>query len=195
MSRVVVGVSGSLGSLAALRAGAREARLRGLELVAVMAWSPPEGEGLFARFPDRGWAAMWEAEAAETLDRAFAEAFGGDPAAVPAVRRHVLRGDPGRTLCAVAGRPDDLLVIGGRPGRRRGGRVGRRLRGNAVCPVLTVPAPVLPGAWLRRLRRATAADFEVGRGGDGSSGGSSGAGAGGAGGAGFRRGRGAGRPS
>lgn len=194
MSRVVVGVSGSLGSLAALRAGAREARLRGLELVAVMAWSPPEGEGLFARFPDRGWAAMWEAEAAGTLDRAFEEAFGGDPAGVLAVRRHVLRGDPWRTLCAAAGRPDDLLVIGGRPGRHHGGRVGRRLRGHAVCPVLTVPAPELPGAWLRRLRRATAADFEVGRSRGGSSAGS-GSSSGGGGAGGFRRGRGAGRPS
>ncbi|WP_251072980.1 universal stress protein [Streptomyces sp. ISL-43] len=177
MSRVVVGVSGSLGSLAALRAGAREARLGGRELVAVVVWSPPEGEGLFARFPDKAWAALWEAEAAETLDRAFGEAFGGDPAGVPAVRRLVLRGDPGRTLRAVAGRSDDLLVIGGRPRRGYGGRVGRGLRGRAVCPVLTVPAPVLPGAWLRRLRRATPADFAAG------------------GGAAVRPGRGAGRPS
>lgn len=71
MSRVVVGVSGSPGSLAALRAGAREAWVSGRELVAVVAWSPPEGEGMFARFPDRAWAALWEAEAAATLDRAF----------------------------------------------------------------------------------------------------------------------------
>lgn len=190
MSRVVVGVSGSLGSLAALRAGAGEARLGGRELVAVVAWSPPEGEGMFARFPDPAWAALWAAEAAATLDRAFEEAFGGDPADVPVVRRHVLRGDPGRTLCEPAGRPDDLLVVGGRPGRRYGGRVARVLCGRAACPVLTVPAPVLPGAWLRRLRRAGPADFGAG----------AAAGAGAAGDAvravaWFRPGRGAGRPS
>ncbi|MGW5398571.1 universal stress protein [Streptomyces sp. NPDC003952] len=187
MSRVVVGVSGSLGSLAALRAGAREARLGGRELVAAVVWSPPEGEGLFARFPDRTWAALWEAEAAATLDRAFEEAFGGDPAGVPVVRRHVLRGDPGRTLCELAGRPDDLLVVGARPGRRHGGPVGRRLRGRAVCPVLTVPGPVLPGAWLRRLRRAVPGDFGAGPAGAGT--------APAFGEEGFRPGRGADRPS
>lgn len=131
---------------------------------------------MFARFPDRSWAALWEAEAARNLERAFEEAFGGDPEGVTAVRRCVLRGDPGRALCEVAGRPDDLLVVGARPGRRYGGRVGRWLRGHAVCPVLTVPAPALPGSWLRRLRRATPEDF-------------------GAAAAGVRPGRGAGRPS
>ncbi|MBT2472168.1 universal stress protein [Streptomyces sp. ISL-66] len=204
MSRVVVGVSGSLASLAALRAGAREARLGGRELVAVLAWSPPEGEGMFARFPDRAWAQLWEAEAAETLGRAFEEALGGDPAGVPQVRRRVLRGDPGRTLRAVAGLPDDLLVIGVRPGRRHGGKVGRELRAHAVCPVLAVPGPVLPGAWLRRLRRATAADFTADPAGGGAgrrTGGGAGPGALGGpggrprGGADLRRGPGAGSPS
>ncbi|MDD9380076.1 hypothetical protein M8Z33_26145 [Streptomyces sp. ZAF1911] len=56
-------------------------------------------------------------------DRAFEEALGGDPAGVPVVRRHVLRGDTGWILCEPAGRPDDLLVVGARPGRRSGGRV------------------------------------------------------------------------
>lgn len=159
MARVVVGVSGSLGSLAAPRAGAREARLGGREMVG----------------------RAEEAEAAASLGRAFEEAFGGDPAGVPVVRRHVLRGDPGRTLCEPAGQPDDLLVIGG--------RVVRGLRARAVCPVLTVPASALPGAWQRRLRRAVPADFGAG------AAGVSVLGAAGAGAAGFRPGRGAGRPS
>ncbi|MFE4260715.1 hypothetical protein [Streptomyces sp. NPDC056883] len=108
MSRVVVRVSGSLGSLAALRAGAREARLGGRDL-----------------------------EAAATLDRAFEEAFGGDPAGVPVVRRHVLRGDPGRTLCEPAGLPDDLLVVGARPG-------GVQARARSRPPIVTMVAATSP---------------------------------------------------
>ncbi|TGA93813.1 universal stress protein, partial [Streptomyces sp. MZ04] len=52
-ARVVVGVSGSPASLAALRVGVDEARRAGRVLVAVIAWEPPEGEGLYARRPDR----------------------------------------------------------------------------------------------------------------------------------------------
>ncbi|MER5827735.1 universal stress protein, partial [Streptomyces mirabilis] len=41
--RVVVGVSGSPGSLAALHRGAFEARRTGAVLLAVGAWEPPRG--------------------------------------------------------------------------------------------------------------------------------------------------------
>jgi hypothetical protein len=40
-TRVVVGVSGSLGSLTALCRAAAEARLRGASLWPVLAWEPP----------------------------------------------------------------------------------------------------------------------------------------------------------
>ncbi|MCX4420352.1 hypothetical protein [Streptomyces mirabilis] len=50
--QVVVGVSGSLAGLAALRTAVRAARSSGRVLVAVLAWEPPEGEVLHARNPD-----------------------------------------------------------------------------------------------------------------------------------------------
>ncbi|MGW4979256.1 universal stress protein [Streptomyces mirabilis] len=74
--QVVVGVSGSLAGLAALRTAARAARDSGRVLVAVHAWEPPEGEVLYVRNPDGAWPARCAREAAARLDRAFEEAFG-----------------------------------------------------------------------------------------------------------------------
>lgn len=50
-TRVVVGVSGSLGSLTALCRAAAEARLRGASLWPVLAWEPPGGELAARRSP------------------------------------------------------------------------------------------------------------------------------------------------
>ncbi|KAF5993802.1 universal stress protein [Streptomyces sp. WAC00263] len=110
--QVVVGVSGSLAGLAALRTAVRAARSSGRVLVAVLAWEPPEGEVLHARNPDSAWAARCAREVAARLDRAFEEAFGGTPSEVTVVRR-VVRARPGRALCRLAAHPDDL------PGHRR----------------------------------------------------------------------------
>ncbi|MFD9885826.1 universal stress protein [Streptomyces alboflavus] len=149
--RVVVGVSGADGSrasLAALRAAAREARWGGRRLVVVLAWEPPEGEALYARWPDREWARLWERAAWQRLDAAFDSVFGGVPAGVWAggeVERRVLRGPAGPVLCGVASRPGDLLVIGARGGRRWGrGRVRRYVDAHAGGAVMVV----------RGLRRA-----------------------------------------
>ena len=49
--RVVVGVSGSLGSVTALRRAAAEARRRDAELWPVLAWEPPGGELAARRSP------------------------------------------------------------------------------------------------------------------------------------------------
>ncbi|WP_369375295.1 universal stress protein [Streptomyces sp. cg36] len=157
--RVVVGVGGSLGSLAALRAGAEEARRGGRRLVAVIAWEPPEGEYLYLRHPDRAWAAHWQDDARRRLDEAFAEAFGGVPEGVE-VRCAAVRGRPGPALCALAHRPGDLLVVGARRGARWA-PVRRYVRRCAVCAVLTVPAPRPPKGAARELRRARAADFAL----------------------------------
>ncbi|MFD3475556.1 universal stress protein, partial [Streptomyces sp. NPDC058695] len=121
IGQVVVGVSDSLGGLAALRAAAEQARRSGRVLVAVLAWEPPEGEGLYARRPDRQWARHWHGEARARLDRAFAEALGGPPRDVDLVRG-VVRARPGRALRDAVAGPDDLLVIGVRPRPRGGGR-------------------------------------------------------------------------
>ncbi|MGW7082323.1 universal stress protein [Streptomyces sp. NPDC054871] len=131
-ARFVVGVSGSPASLAALRVGVEEARRGGRVLVAVIAWEPPEGEGLYARRPDRAWARHWEAVARERLDQAFEEALGGAPEGV-VVERWVVRGKAGPAVCdlAAAGSADDLVVLGG--GGRGGGGYGGTCRGVRVA--------------------------------------------------------------
>ncbi|MGW7074153.1 universal stress protein [Streptomyces sp. NPDC054866] len=152
-----MGVSGSPASLAALRVGVEEARRGGRVLVAVIAWEPPEGEGLYARRPDRAWARHWEAVARERLDQAFEEALGGAPEGV-VVERWVVRGKAGPAVCdlAAAGSADDLVVLGGGKGR---GRVRRYVQGRAGCRVMVVPGPVVPRGVRRALRRVRAADF------------------------------------
>ncbi|MGW6397893.1 universal stress protein [Streptomyces sp. NPDC055134] len=158
VGQVVVGVSDSLGGLAALRAAAEQARRSGRVLVAVLAWEPPEGEGLYVRRPDPQWARHWYGDARARLDRAFAEALGGPPQDVDLVRR-VVRARPVRALCEAVAGPDDLLVIGVHPRRMWRGRIHRHVVAHAGCPVLTVPAPPLARQELRALRRATAGDF------------------------------------
>lgn len=158
---VVVGVSGSLASLAALRVGAEQARRGGRVLVAVLAWEPPEGEGLYLRHPDPAWARHWYVEARGRLDRAFDEVFGGSPRGV-VVERRVVRGRPGRVLCDVAAlHADALLVIGARSHRHRASRTHRYVHTHAACAVLTVPAPRVPRGMRRTLRRMTPADFAL----------------------------------
>ncbi|MEU1120464.1 MULTISPECIES: universal stress protein [unclassified Streptomyces] len=158
--RVVVGVSGSPASLAALRAAAEQARRGGRVLVAVLAWEPPEGEALYLRHPDPGWARHWWDEARARLDRAFDAAFGGAPPGVT-VERRVVRSRPGAALCEVASHPDDLLVLGARAGRRGVGQTQRHVRTHAPCAILTVPAPRPPRGFRRTLRRMTPQDFAL----------------------------------
>ncbi|MEU5953015.1 universal stress protein [Streptomyces sp. NPDC047525] len=160
-ARVVVGVSGSLASLAALRVGVEEARRAGRVLVAVIAWEPPEGEGLYARRPDRAWARHWEAEARGRLDRAFEEVFGGAPEGV-VVERWVVRGAAGRAVCEFVGAAEeDLVVLGARKGWGWG-RVSRHAQRRAGCRVMVVPGPVAPRGMRRALRKARPEDFSPG---------------------------------
>ncbi|MFB7126290.1 universal stress protein [Kitasatospora xanthocidica] len=143
--RVVVGVSGSLGSLAALHRGAAEARDRGAVLVPVLAWEPPGGEHGYRRSPCPPLLAAVREAADQRLRDALDAAFGGADPGVP-MRPVLVRGDTGPALLHIADRPDDLLVLG-----HSGGPLRRRLRRavpaycarRAGCPVLTVPAPEL----------------------------------------------------
>ncbi|MFJ3639746.1 universal stress protein [Streptomyces sp. NPDC090108] len=153
--RVVVGVSGSLGSVAALCRAAGEARLRGAELWPVLAWEPPGGELAARRSPAAAvMAGEWQRLARERLVTALAETFGGDGPGSP-MTALVVRGDPGRALVEIAGR-DGVLVVGA--GRR--GRLCRALRpsvsryclARAACPVLAVPPSPLE-AELRTAHR------------------------------------------
>ncbi|MET9436487.1 universal stress protein [Streptomyces sp. NPDC006551] len=168
--RVVVGVSGSLASPAALRHAAVLARREDAEVLAVLAWEPPEGEALFACRPDRSWARMWGEAARTRLDRAVLDGLGpllsGGPHP-PAVARRVVRESPAAALCAMADRPDDLLVLGARPARGRLGRlrprpVLRAVLGRAGRPVLTVPGPALLPGEARVLRRSADAHAPYG---------------------------------
>ncbi|MFB7589042.1 universal stress protein [Streptomyces sp. NPDC056169] len=155
--RVVVGVSGSLASLAALRYATALARRESVPLLAVLAWQPPEGEGLYARRPDRDWARHWGEDARNRLRSAFSDALGATPADL-AVERRIVRDAPAAALRTAADRPGDLLVVGATPRRGRLAGLRRRpvlraVQGRTACPVLTVPGPVLRPGEARVLRR------------------------------------------
>ncbi|GAA2771037.1 universal stress protein [Streptomyces showdoensis] len=157
MSRIVVGVSGSLASLAALRHATALARRERAELLAVLAWGPPEGEAAYARTPDRAWAGMWAEHARAGLTRAFEDALGAAPEGL-VVERRLVRDAPAAALCRAADRPGDLLVLGTTTGRGRLGGPRRRpvlraVTARAGGPVLVVPGPVLRRGEARVLRR------------------------------------------
>ncbi|WP_329493493.1 universal stress protein [Kitasatospora herbaricolor] len=144
--RIVAGVSGSLGSLAALHRAVAEGRRTGAEVLAVLAWIPPGGEHGYRLAPCPPLLATWEADAAARLREALGEAFGGAPADVR-LSAQVIRGDSGPALVHTADRATDLLVVGAGGGSllRRGLRpsVTAHCVKHASCPVLAVPRPPL----------------------------------------------------
>jgi nucleotide-binding universal stress UspA family protein len=140
--RVVVGVSGSLVSLAALHRAAVEAHRTGAELWAVRAWEPPRG---ILAHPSSMLAppmAEFRQMADERLLTALDTAFGQSGPGVP-LRGLVVWDRPGRALVRTADRADDLLVLGvgchGRLRRTLFPSVARYCVAHAGCPVLAVP--------------------------------------------------------
>ncbi|MFI6003116.1 universal stress protein [Streptomyces sp. NPDC051366] len=140
--RVVVGVSGSSGSLTALHRAAGEARGRAAELWVVLAWQGPGGD-VGSRGP-AGAAVLAAARAAavERLRLALDTAFGaGGPGVV--LEGHAVRATAGAALVDAVDGPGDLLVVG--TGARGPIRcllrpsVARYCLAHAPCPVLTVP--------------------------------------------------------
>jgi nucleotide-binding universal stress UspA family protein len=139
--RIVAGISGSPGSVHALRQAAALARHHEAPLIAVHAWLPPDSRRrpwpeLRQLWEDDAWQRLWD-----TLDRAF----GGLPAE-PATQPAVLCGKPGTVLTGLARQDGDLLVISaGRraPLPRPGGPVSRYCLAHAHCPVLAIPPPAL----------------------------------------------------
>ncbi|MEV7216751.1 universal stress protein [Kitasatospora cineracea] len=131
--RVVVGVDGSPGSLAALRRAVPEAAARGAVLVPLLAGCPSD------------------AAARRLLDAALRHAVGGWPGGV-VVRPVVAPGPAGPALVAAVGGPEDLLLLGTDRHRHhhglphlRGARTEHHCRTHSRCPVLTVPAdPPVP---------------------------------------------------
>lgn len=162
--RVVVGVSGSVAGVCALRRAVLEAGRDHRQVLAVLCWEPPEGDRLYRARPCPELAALWERQATDRWWAAFIDAFGGVPAEVPVERMVVRTDSPGHVLCTLAGDPDDLLVVGTSQRNRpwdvlRPQRVLRYLLRNARCPVLPVSAPQMPKGALGALRRAAPADF------------------------------------
>ncbi|MEV6167529.1 universal stress protein [Streptomyces sp. NPDC051954] len=142
-ARVVVGVSGSLGSLTALSRAAEEARRRQAQLWPVLAWEPPGGDVAARRNPAPSVLVdEWQRLARERLLTALDDVFGD---AGPGVGMHALvaRGTPGLALVEIADRESDLLVVGA--GRRSAWHracsrsAGRYCLAHAGCPVLAVP--------------------------------------------------------
>ena len=77
--RVITGVSGSPGSLRALRYAAEVAQVRGALLIPVLAWVPPGGDLADRRCPSAYLRETWRAAAVERLTETIDLAFGGRP--------------------------------------------------------------------------------------------------------------------
>jgi nucleotide-binding universal stress UspA family protein len=160
--RIFAGVSGSPGSVHALRQAADLAHHHDAVLVPLLAWVPPDS----TRLPWPELRQLWHDDAWQRLWDTLGTAFGGLPAGIT-TQPVVLRGKPGQVLTGVARQDGDVLVIGaGRRGllrRLAGGRVARYCLANAHCPVLAIPPPSLaqqagPGlrGWAFRHRRIPA---------------------------------------
>jgi nucleotide-binding universal stress UspA family protein len=150
--RVIVGVSGSPGSLPALRYAENLARTGEAPLIAVHAWVPPGGELAERRCPSSYLRQAWQEAASQRLHEALDTAWGCVPDGLD-LQLITMRGDTGPALVEVADRVGDVLVVGagrrGRLARLWHGRVSHYCVAHAVCPVVTVPPAALRSRSLR----------------------------------------------
>lgn len=165
ISRVIVGASGSPGSLQALRYAEELASAHDATLIPVLAWVPPGGDLADRRSPCEYLRGIWTEDATRRLRDTLGAVWGGAPPGL-AVEPLVQRGEAGQVLVGNASRPGDLLVVGA--GQRRTltglgpGKVTRYCLVHAGCPVLAVPPPALARelrhgllAWALRHRPLT----------------------------------------
>jgi nucleotide-binding universal stress UspA family protein len=140
--RVVAGVSGSAGSLQALRYATEIARCHDAQLMPILAWTPPGGDQADRRYPSPYLRELWVRAARERLQQAVQLAIGGPPGDVDFVMT-VARGETGRVLTELAAEPGDVLVIGaGRHGALRrllACKANRYCVAHCQCPVIAVP--------------------------------------------------------
>lgn len=140
--RVIAGVSGSPGSLQAMRHAAGLARTHEAILIPVLAWMPPGGDFADRSHPSTYLRQLWREAARRRLWQAIELALGGVPDDVR-FDSLVLRGEAGPVLVSVACNEDDVLVVGtGRRGavaRMLACRVSRYCLAHARCPVIAVP--------------------------------------------------------
>jgi nucleotide-binding universal stress UspA family protein len=163
--RVIVGASGSPGSIRALRFAEDLARhSANAELIPVLAWTPPGGELADRRAPCPPMRRIWQQAAAQRLSDALDAAWAGAATGLT-IRPLVQRGEPGPVLVGVASSAGDVLVVGA---ARRGalacvrGRVSRYCLAHARCPVFAIPPPAIAReaghglrAWAFRHRELT----------------------------------------
>ena len=144
--RIIVGVSGSPGSLQALRHAADLARMHQVPVVPVLAWMPPGGDLADRSHPSAYLRNLWREAAWQRLWDAIGLAFGCIPDDL-AIEVDVIRGEAGHVLVGLAFHPGDLLVIGaGRRGvlaHALSCRISRYCLAHAECPVIAVPPPDL----------------------------------------------------
>jgi nucleotide-binding universal stress UspA family protein len=140
--RVIAGVSGSPGSLQAVRHAAGLAQAHNATLIPVLAWMPPGGDFADRSHPSLYLRQIWREAAWLRLWRALELSLGSVPDDVRSAAR-VLRGDAGAVLVAAASDGGDVLVLGaGRRGAIRrllACRVSRYCVAHARCPVVAVP--------------------------------------------------------
>jgi nucleotide-binding universal stress UspA family protein len=146
VGRLIIGTSGSPGSLHALRYGESLARAHHAVLMPVIAWQPPGGDRSYRVAPSPEQRQEWRRLAARRLHDALLAVWGEVPND-PLVQPHVERGPAGWVLVNLACRPDDLLVVGagrrGAAGRMAFSWVSRYCLAHAQCPVMAIPPPVL----------------------------------------------------
>ncbi|MGW0041939.1 universal stress protein [Rhodococcus sp. NPDC003348] len=138
---VVVGVDGTRNSEPALAEAFTEASLRGVELVAVHAWSDTNLASLLNAGRGLDWKSIHQREHAQLAERlaGFGESFPD-----VRVRRVVVKDKPARELAEQSAQAQ-LVVVGS---RGRGGFAGlllgstsRALIHTVTCPLLVVHAP------------------------------------------------------
>jgi nucleotide-binding universal stress UspA family protein len=146
VDRVIIGASGSPGSLVALRYAEALARAHQATLVPVLAWEPPGGDRADLIQPSGHLRAVWKDLACQHLQNALVALWAGIPDD-PLVQPQIERGPAGWVLVSVASRPGDVLVLGaGRRGalpRIARCQVSRYCVAHARCPVILVPPPEL----------------------------------------------------
>ena len=164
IGRLIVGTSGSPGSLHALRYGEVLARAHDAALIPVLAWEiPGDNRGRIQPASELGRACR--DLACQRLREALIAVWGEVPDD-PLVQPHVERGPAGWVLVNLACRPDDVLVVGagrrGALGRLAFSRVSGYCVAHAQCPVMAVPPPALARelgrgrlAWAIRRRSLT----------------------------------------
>ncbi len=142
--RVIVGASGSPGSLRALRYAEDLARAHDATVIPVLAWAPPGGDVADRRSPCGYLRRIWEEDACRGSGMRSSQP--GEKSLT--VRWSSLSCSGARlagSLVSMACCPGDLLVVGaGRRGalaRMVSGKVSRYCLAHAQCPVLAVPPP------------------------------------------------------